>query len=54
MKAISALSRRIAEALWWVMTLNVPYRYWKGEQAREGGEVIRLGSQLVDADTYVQ
>lgn len=51
MKAISALSRRIAEALWWVMALDVPYRYWKGERAREGGEVIRLGSQLVDADT---
>lgn len=51
MKAISALSRRIAEALWWVMVLDVPYRYWKGERATQGGEVIRLGNQLVDAET---
>jgi len=51
MKAISALARRIAEALWWVMVLNKPYQYWKGESPREGCEVVRLGNHLVDADT---
>ena len=51
MKAISALARRIAEVLWWVMVLNEPYQHWKGERAREGGEVVRIGNQIVDADT---
>lgn len=51
MKAISALARRIAEALWWVMVLSEPYRYWSGERALEGGEVVRVGNQIVDADT---
>ena len=51
MKAISALARRIAEALWWVMVLDEPYQYWKGEHPREGCEVARIGSHLVDADT---
>jgi transposase len=51
MKATSALARRIAEALWWVLVRNEPYRYWNGEPPREGGEVIQIGSQIVCAET---
>lgn len=51
MKAISAMSRRIAEALWWVMVHNEPYRYWQGEAPRTGSEVIPLGDQWVDTET---
>ena len=51
MKAISAVARRLAEALWWVMVLHEPYRYWKGEHPIEGGEVYRIGNQIVAADT---
>lgn len=51
MKAISALGRRLAEALWWVMVRNEPYRYWQGEHAREGSEVVQLGDLLVSATT---
>jgi transposase len=51
MKATSALARRIAEALWWVMVKDEPYRYWQGEQARQGSEVAILGNLLVDAET---
>lgn len=51
MKAISALARRIAEALWWVMVKDAPYQYWTGERAQEGSEVTRLGNLLVDPET---
>ena len=51
MKATSALARRIAEALWWVLVCNKPYRYWLGETARTGSELVEVGSQLVDPET---
>lgn len=51
MKAISALARRIAEALWWVMVRHEPYRYWSGEPARTGSELFGTGNMLVDPDT---
>lgn len=51
MKATSALARRIAEALWWVMVKEEPYRYWRGETLRDGGEVTQLGNMIVDVDT---
>src|SRR3990172_9057422 len=31
-KAVSALARRVAEGLWWVMERQEPYKYWQGEQ----------------------
>ncbi len=51
MKAISAMARRIAEALWWVMVRNEPYRHWKGSMALTGSEVIQVGENLVDPET---
>ena len=50
-KATSALARRIAESLWWVMVRNEPYRYWQGTQAPVGSEVLRVGDRLVDPHT---
>ena len=51
MKATSALARRIAEALWWVLTRSEPYRYWQGELARTGNELVEVGGQVVDPET---
>jgi hypothetical protein len=51
MKAVSALARRMAEALWWVMVRNEPYRYWQGEGARDGCEVLQVGDLLVRPET---
>ena len=51
MKAISALASRIAEALWWVLVQAEPYRYWTGEPAQAGAEVVQLGNLLADAET---
>lgn len=51
MKSISAAARRIAEALWWVVVRNEPYRYWTGEPAVDGAEVIQIGSKLVNSST---
>jgi hypothetical protein len=51
MKAISALARRIAEALWWVMVKQEPYRYWDGKPSRSGSELALMGSLLVNSDT---
>jgi hypothetical protein len=51
LKAISALARRMAEGLWWVLVRNEPYRYWKGEPARTGSQLIEVGDQLVDPET---
>jgi transposase len=51
MKAISALARRIAEALWWVMTRNQPYRYWQGEPAQDSERVVQVNDHLVDTQT---
>ena len=51
LKATSALACRIAEALWWVMVRNEPYRYWQGRPSQQGCEVIQLGNHLVSAAT---
>jgi hypothetical protein len=51
MKAISALGRRMAEALWWVMVRNEPYKYWKGEQAIDGSDPVQIGDKFVDPAT---
>ena len=51
MKATSALSRRIAEAVWWVMVRNQPYQFWKGEVAQEGSEVTQVGKLFVNPET---
>ena len=50
-KSTSALARRMAEALWWVMLRNEPYKFWQGESAREGAEVTQIGDLLVSATT---
>lgn len=47
-KATSALARRMAEGLWWVLVKNEPYRYWQGGRA---AKVVQVGSQLVDLST---
>jgi len=51
MKATSALARRMAEALWWVMVRNEAYRHWKGERPRDGAEVVQIGGHLVSTST---
>lgn len=51
MKAISALARRMAEGLWWVLVRNEPYRYWQGRSSRVGSEVCQVGNQVVDPYT---
>jgi len=51
LKAISALSRRIAEAMWWVMVRNEPYKYWQGEPIPEESSVILFGDQVVNTET---
>jgi transposase len=51
MKATSAVARRMAEGLWWVLVRNEPYRYWQGGPARTGSEVFELGNILVDPET---
>jgi hypothetical protein len=51
MKATSALARRMAEALWWVMVRNEAYRHWKGERPRGGAEVVQIGGHLVSTST---
>ena len=51
MKAISALGRRIAEGLWWVLVRNEPYRYWQSEHAQAGSEVAEMGDFLVSPTT---
>lgn len=51
MKATSALARRIAESLWWVMVRNEPYRYGNKERPRDGAEVVQIGDHLVSTST---
>ena len=51
MKATSALARRIAEALWWVLSRDQPYRYWQGEIAQDTERIIQLNDHLVDTLT---
>jgi transposase len=51
LKATSALSRRMAEALWWVMVRNEPYKYWHGEPIPEDSSVILYGDQIVNTTT---
>jgi hypothetical protein len=51
MKATSAVARRMAEGLWWVLVRNEPYRYWQGGPARSGSEAFELGNLLVDPQT---
>lgn len=51
MKATSALARRIAEALWWVLSRDQPYRYWQGEVAQDTERVIQVNDHLIDTLT---
>jgi transposase len=50
-KAVSAMARRIAEGLWWVMVRHEPYKYWQGEPPAPETEVIQMGSHIIDAAT---
>lgn len=50
-EAISGLSRRISEALWWGMVRNEPYKYGSGVSPVDDGKVIQVGSLLVSAAT---
>ncbi len=51
MKAVSGMARRIAEALWWVMVRNEPYRYWKGQKPLDGRDLVHYAGHLVDPKT---
>lgn len=51
MKAISAMARRMSEALWWVMVKNEPYKYWQGEVAPLGRDTVDIGGHVVDPAT---
>jgi transposase len=51
MKAISAMARRLAEGLWWVMVRNEPYRYWQGEIPSDDGLVVLMNNHIVDPHT---
>jgi transposase len=46
-KATSALARRIAEGLWWVMVRNEPFHYWQPQEA----ETMQVGDLHVDPST---
>lgn len=50
-KATSALARRIAEALWWVMVKNEPYRYWNDHRTIESPGKVRVNNRLIDLET---
>jgi transposase len=49
-KATSALSRRIAEGLWWVMVRNEPFHYWQRSEP-EKDDPTQPGNYRVDPDT---
>lgn len=51
MKATSALARRMAEGLWWVMVRQVPYRFWQGESPKSGCEVYQVDDLLISPET---
>jgi transposase len=51
MKATAATARRMAEALWWVMVRDQPYKYWQGEAALDGCDYTQVGSLHVDPTT---
>lgn len=51
MKAISGLARRIAEALWWVMVQDAPYKYWVGDLPNPGCDMLQPDGFLVDPAT---
>lgn len=46
LKATSALARRIAEGLWWVMARQEPYKTWESQKA-----TVQVGVKLVDPKT---
>ena len=46
LKATSALARRIAEGLWWVMARQEPYKIWENPKVS-----IQVGTKLVDPTT---
>jgi transposase len=50
-KATSALARRIAEALWWVMVKNEPYRHWHDPYTVEKPEPVLINNRLIDLET---
>jgi hypothetical protein len=50
-KAVSALARRVAEGLWWVMERQEPYKYWQGEQPPVETEAVEVGRHLVNPAT---
>lgn len=50
-KATSALARRIAEALWWVMTRQEPYKPWEKQSQSSPKDAIQIGNKLVNPET---
>ena len=50
-KATSALARRIAEGIWWVMARNEPFRYWQERLAAELVDTVQVGDLRVDPST---
>lgn len=50
-KATSALARRIAEGLWWVMVRNEPFHYWQQRLAAELIETVQIGDLRVNPST---
>lgn len=50
-KATSALARRIAEGLWWVMVRHEPFRYWQQRQTAQPIDTVQLGNLQVDPST---
>jgi transposase len=50
-KATSALARRMAEALWWVMVRDEPYKYWQAPATSEPDGPIQHGRHIVDPQT---
>jgi len=50
-KATSALARRIAEGLWWVMVKNEPYRYKLGYVENIESRPILVNNRLIDPAT---
>ncbi len=50
-KATSALARRMAEGLWWVMIKNEPYRHWQDPYSKEKTENILDNNRLINLET---
>lgn len=50
-KATSALARRMAEGLWWVMTQQAAYKPWEQKSISNQNPTVKVGSQIVDSHT---